>query len=1325
MSLPLTDAQRRLIHDLALDARDLLTKEARELLEGTYGLYSDGRLDPIEKLPQVLEDAEAGETYRRMARFIDDESRAGLPRAEAVEKLTKEIAFTHLNRLVAFKMMEARKLIRGALDKGVESNGFKFYLADPGHADALALYERGNADAAYRYFLLWQAGQVSRELAVLFDPDSLPSRLFPRPRALARLIAMLNAADLETVWRADETIGWLYQFFNEREKAEVFDRLYNAKQKLRRQDIPAATQLFTPNWIVRFLVQNTLGRLWVEMHPDTRLAGTQLLAYLVPLEQSLASEADDGEARAPARPRPTSRPIGEITLLDPACGAMHFGLVAFDLFAAMYREEFERAGEDGWPAMPSVGDEAAIPAAIIERNLFGIDIDLRAVQLSSLALYLKAKSLNPKAQIAGSNLVCADVLPLNGTRLGTFIREAHFTRPVYERLIRGLWERLRDVSQVGSLMRLEREMGALIAQERARVGATPLFAGLTDEFEREAAEAEYWDLISAQIIQALDEFARQQAREGNDQAFFTGEAVKGLRLTEVMLRDYDVVVTNPPYSGAPNLNEILASYLATEYPDAKGDLYAAFIQRCTEFLTDGGRLGMITQQSFMFISSYERLRAWLTGRAVIEAALQLGPRAFAEISGEVVNTVAFAFRLETDAQARSVSSGVYYRVNRAGEGDGKRQAFELSLRSGNNAYQVVQSRLDVIPGSPWVYWVDEVVRALFEKWPALGASAEPRQGLATTDNARFVRSWWEVGARGLSANGKSASYRRLQQWFPYMKGGSYRKWHGNQEFVVNWRDDGAEIKAEIVKRYPYLNGNWEWVAKNTGYYLREGLTFTDLTSGSLSMRWMPPGFIFDHAGNCLFPISGDIWSWLGLLNSSLFGSLMHINPTFHFYIGDFKRMPVPPAATQSSTLRNYACVCTRNAMWESWHDETAFDFVAPLPVLGGIAHRLKAIAKVKELESRINDEVYGLYGIGDADRTAIEAELAGGPAVETEDENTGGDEDAAREDVADELTGVMSREELAVCWVSYAVGIVLGRFQPGIPGALGSAVYRRGDFAIGSLPAPDEAEFNELVGPADQFAYLDVDGDRHVFPAEVETSLRALSLPDGIAVLDEGHPRDLPALVGRALGLMIGAGELAELQAALGQDVRSFLGKEFFTRWHLRWYRKRPVYWPLHSTKRSYGFVLFHERVDRMTLYTLQREYLDYKLNAVRQQAADLATAKALQSGAAKRATEREEGRVAALLDELTEFAKTLERIVRAGYEPAATWIDDGVILRLAPLWELLPLWKAEPKKYWERLERGDFDWSHIAMKYWPDRVREKCKTNKSFAIAHGVEGSR
>lgn len=684
MSTILSDLQRKLIHDLALEARALLTREAREQLEGVYGCYADGRLDPAEKLPQVQASAETAAVHAQLARYLAHEHHAGLTGAEAVEKLVKETAFTHLNRCVAFKMLEARKLIRGTLDKGLESNAFKHYLADAAHAADLALYEQGKADAAYRHFLLWQAGQIAREVKVLFDPNTLPSRLFPRPRALTDLLTLLNAPELTEVWLTEETIGWIYQFFNEEEKAAVFDRLYKQKQKIRREDIPAATQLFTPNWIVRTLVQNTLGRLWLDLHPDTRLVNTDLLDYLVPTELHSAccikSNTQDALCNSPS-----PRLVRSITLLDPACGGMHFGLVAFDLFAAMYQEELERAGEPGWPAVPSVSSMEEIPAAILKHNLFGIDIDLRAVQLSAFALYLKARTWlvdhapATKYAICNSNLACADVQRFDPAALGAFVREARFTRPVYERLMRALWEKLQDVSQLGSLLRLEQALQELIEEERARYARTPLFAGLPGAFEQEAAEEEFWSVISAQILQGLDEFARAQAAAGVDQTFFTGEAVKGLRLADVMLRRYDVVVTNPPYSGKRNLNNTVAEYLDREYPDAKGDLYTAFIQRCGEWVEDGGRVGMITQQSFMFLSSYEKLRASLRKRFAIETMVHVGPRAFAEISGEKVNTVVFVLRSEPDTSRREASVGTYFRLVNAGEGDAKRAAFEEAL----------------------------------------------------------------------------------------------------------------------------------------------------------------------------------------------------------------------------------------------------------------------------------------------------------------------------------------------------------------------------------------------------------------------------------------------------------------------------------------------------------------------------------------------------------------------------------------------------------------------------------------------------------------------
>jgi len=626
-----------------------------------------------------------------------------------------------------------------------------------------------------------------------------------------------------------------------------------------------------------------------------------------------------------------------------------------------------------------------------------------------------------------------------------------------------------------------------------------------------------------------------------------------------------------------------------------------------------------------------------------------------------------------------------------------------------NVHRVAQRRFDAIPRSPWVYWITDGLRRLFETLPALGEVAQPRQGLATADNFRFLRYWWEVGQTRIAFGCRSCdgACATGEVWFPHTKGGVYCRWYGNQEYVVNWCNNGIEIQ-----NFYKPSGRLASRPQNTNYYFREGVTWSLISSKGFGARYMPPGFIFGHKGPASFFSSQDeMLVGFAVLNSQVgMGLLNIISPTLGFEIGHLSQLPVPKISRLS-----VASALVRQAVWLSvrleMEDETTFDFIAPprwdtgLDDLAAVQTRLAALA------AQIDDEVYRLYGISDEDRAAIEAELAGGSSA---DEETKGQT---------EPKPPMTREELAVHWISYAVGIVLGRFEPGVHGALGSAVYHRNDFAVTSLPEPDEAGFDQLVGPPECFAYTDANGGRHLFPAQVEAVLRHLALPDGIAVLDEGHERDLPALVEKVLALMWGAEAAQEMiVGGAGGDLRKFLSRDFFTRWHFRWYRKRPVYWPLQSARRSYGFVIFHERVNKATLYVLQRDYLDHKQNGLRFQIGDLRGQAEALSGAARKRVERQIDKATQLLDELAEFAATMERVVRAGYEPGPDWIDDGVILRLAPLWELMLLWWREPKKYWERLGRGDYDWSHIAMRYWPERVREACQTNKSFAIAHGHE---
>src|ERR1017187_4966845 len=623
--------------------RGLLTQEAGDLLQQVCRLdVQTGARLPI---PQghLLESSAESQTIReRIEKLLEDEVDAGLKREEAVAKLVKETAFTHLNRLVAFKLMEGGGLIRSPLARRHEANGFKMWLAARPNEEAL--YNQGDSpndrdgfgeaprDRAYRHFLLWQCGELSREIQVLFDPDNMPSLLFPRPGVLKELLDALNADERKDDWAAgnEETVGWVYQYFNAEEKAAAFDKVFKKKKKFEKDDLPAATQIFTPRWVVRFLVENSLGRLWLSMHQDSDLA--ERCAYLTPL---------------PAGPPVSAmKPAREIRVLDPATGTMHFGLVAFDLLAEMYREELVNARKPGWPAQPSVETESEIPAAILANNLFGIDIDLRAVQLAALALYLKAKGANKQATLTASNLACADVAVFRGQHLAKISSEMALPRGITRELFVKFRDSLEQASMMGSLVRLERHL---------------------QNFE------------SGQLRQAIDAYVEKKRTEGIDESYFANEAVKGIRLLNVLERRYDVVCTNPPYMSNRNMNSAMSDFMKQNYKKSKGDLYSAFIERCAELLAPEGRLAMIAQQSFMFISSFANLREILVGAAAIEAMAHVGPRAFGEVTGEKVNTTAFVLRREQLEMERREARGIYFRLVKEPDAESKRTTFEQAL----------------------------------------------------------------------------------------------------------------------------------------------------------------------------------------------------------------------------------------------------------------------------------------------------------------------------------------------------------------------------------------------------------------------------------------------------------------------------------------------------------------------------------------------------------------------------------------------------------------------------------------------------------------------
>jgi hypothetical protein len=677
-----------------------------------------------------------------------------------------------------------------------------------------------------------------------------------------------------------------------------------------------------------------------------------------------------------------------------------------------------------------------------------------------------------------------------------------------------------------------------------------------------------------------------------------------------------------------------------------------------------------------------------------------------------LQTSAYVLRREADPEARQNAVGTYFRLVKEPDSEAKRQRFEeavasmqYAVGSGQGApdengkpadrllptadciYRYRQADFDAIPGSPWVYWITPGLRKVFETFPKLGNFAEPVVGLRTSDNLRFLRYWWEAGTSRIGFGCKDAPDAQAtgKRWFPYMKGGSFRRWYGNQEYVVNWKDDGREVAHAIMIAYPYLGRPWIGGAR---YYFRRGVTWSLTSSKGFAGRISPGGFIFDVNGMTCFPRNDDIPKVLGLLNTKVVETLVgFINPTIASQVGDLARLPVPNSS--SETLRKLVDKAISLAKSDSEDDETTWDFIAPPDWPDGIQKVAERHARLAEIERQIDEEVYRLYGISEEDRRAIEEEVGSEQyAVGSEEEEEVGRGQYAvgsEEEESNSADCRLTAADLSKAWISYAVGIVMGQFQPGAENGLG------------------RGRFDETTA----------------------ARLRQLKDVDGLLVVDSAHPDDIAAKVFTALEIMLGEqGSEEVVREALGSNgsplerLRDYLADKFFKE-HTQKYRKRPIYWYLRSAKGNYGLWLYYHRLDKDILFKALLNYVEPKIRLEEDRLKTLRARKeaAGTSGREAKQIEREMDRQEQFVAELHDFKDKLRRAADLHITPD---LNDGVVLNIAPLWELVP-WK-EPKKYWEELQEGKYDWAHIALELWPDRVKEKCRTDRSIAIAHGLE---
>jgi hypothetical protein len=808
---------------------------------------------PLDKFARSARRQLHEQVAARLERVLRTDSAELREHAPALQKLKDEIkatsqaavvervAYTWFNRFCALRFMDVNHYTRIGIVSPVDGQFQPEILAEAkmGHVDEELVPDKrrrqildllgGSAPSrdpqgeAYRLLVVAACNSYHRAMPYLFESIADYTELLMPDDLLSgnSILAYTREALTPDACQDVEVIGWLYQFYIAEKKDEVFAALKQGS-KISEQDIPSVTQLFTPDWIVRFLVDNSLGRLWMLSRPQSRLI--ERMSYYIRPDQTQA------EYLRVASPE-------DLRVGDSAVGAAHMLTYAFDLLYAIYEEEGYNPPD--------------IPRLILTQNLFGMEIDERAGALAAFALTMKACAKDRRFLKRGvrPNICVLHSIFLTETELASAPWRQQMAKnlidlPMLDALTADL-HKMEQAGLVGSLLRPQLTLQQ-IADVRARIGA---------------ADTLFAHGLNERVLDALDQL-------------------------EFLARHHHVVVANPPYMGGKGMNAELSDFAQSEYPDSKADMFAMFIERNLDLAKQGGLVAMITMQSWMFLSSYEKLRAKLLDQQTLLTMAHLGAKAFDSIGGEVVSTTAFVI----ERVHRPEYKGSYVRLVDGNSEAEKEAALRTALAS--PLHRASAADFKKIPGAPIAYWVSERIFAIFRDEQSLGNKTLARQGLATGDNDLFARLWHEVPLIDICFHAKSCeeTFNLAAKWFPYNKGGEFRKWFGNILYVVDWQNDGQRIR-----NFRDGNGKLRSRPQNTRCYFREGITWSDVTSGELSCRYLPSGNIYDISGHSAFPVGDhDLYGILAYLNTRFCMRLAKVlNPTLHFQIGDYSNLPYP------------------------------------------------------------------------------------------------------------------------------------------------------------------------------------------------------------------------------------------------------------------------------------------------------------------------------------------------------------------------------------------------------------------------------------------------
>lgn len=1137
----------------------------------------------------------------------------GLIKEIGKEQVIEKVAYTWFNRFCALRYMDVNRYNKIGIVSPVEGQTQPEILAEakmnyiddsivPADkiADIRSLLNgtktsKDPQGEAYKLLFVSYCNSLNKQLPFMFEKISdytellLPDDLLAQNSVLSNTIKVLDAETCKDI----EVIGWLYQYYISEKKDEVFAELKKGK-KISKENVPAATQIFTPKWIVSYMVENSVGKLWLEAHPDERLQ-SQFKYYLESAEQEPEVQAKlDELINKDLKPQ-------DIKVLDPACGSGHILVKAFDVLFEIYKSQ-------GW-------QENEIPEMILKNNLYGLDICDRAAQLAQFAVMMKARAFDRNIFNKVKELNICSIKDTNWIDVW-----------VEKELLQGVKDEKYAKEQIDLLKNTfhdAKEYGSIL--------------------DVKGIDFDFWE-------ERLT-FIRNLAQQQNNTPKIKGRLPYILKQAKIMQQKYESVISNPPYMGNKGMSAKLSEYVKKNFKNTKTDFFSVFMEKNYYYTVNTGYISMITQPSWLFLSSFEELRKQILDNQCIMSVLHMGRGIF----GIDFGSCAFTFR------KLSIKDyiGSYFRLHQRTfqfinpndieklyltSKDSHNFEFNFSTYKANNNskeleeentvskplkiyFEAKQNGFHSIPGSPIAYWASDRVREIFRKEKTLGELAKPRQGMATTNNDLFLRSWFEVNKSKIGFNiiSTEEAIAKNYKWFPYNKGGDYRKWFGNNQYIVNFENNGKTI-CDYIDNTPNVNVKSNGRVINREFYYKPNITWSKISSGKLSMRYIDCGSIFDVAGCSIFFDKKDKLKYLlAFVNSIIVNKIIAcLSPTLNYEVGQICSLPII-FSNNVELVKKIISIVDNNIQiskddWDSF--ETSWDFEMH-PLLrfkenGKVSdsfnkwkeYKQEQFNKLKANEEELNKLFIEIYGLKDEMDEKIE------------------DKDIT-------LKGALETEKDCIkSLLSYAVGCMFGRYSLDEKGL----VFAGGEFNLSKYKS----------FPADEDAVIPVLSE-HLFSDDITSRFKEFLKVAFGATYSEENLEYVASVLGK------------KNTETADDTIRNYFMKDFYND-HIKMYQKRPIYWMFSSPKGNFNALVYMHRYNKDTasviLNSYLRNYRDEKLKAQIENCKQIELSASTSQGDKIKASKRRE-ELEKIVKEVTDYERDI--LYPLATERKEIDLDDGV----------------------------------------------------------------